>query len=151
MSTVEDRIVLQWVIFFSGISGDLTHVYRGAGSAVLLPCGTSASSTTSCSGTAWYFKTAGHYTTVVRLGKVVKKLPQGSRMSLDPNCSLVIRSIAAEDAGLYMCGQDGYHFTFMSVLKSEASSSSSLQIINATATSSHPRPVTLAHALHLLT
>lgn len=110
---------------FSGISGDLTHVYGGAGSAALLPCGTSPSSTTttSCSGTAWYFKTAGHYTTVVRLGKVVKKLAQASRMSLDPNCSLVIRSIAAEDAGLYMCGQDGYHFTFMSVLRSEANSS----------------------------
>lgn len=121
VSTVEDQSKM--FVSFSGIIGDLPHVYRGAGSAVLLPCGTSPSSTTSCSGTAWYFKTDGHYNTVVRLGKVIKKLPQASRMSLDPNCSLMIRSIAAEDAGLYMCGQDGYHFTFMSVLRSEANSS----------------------------
>lgn len=103
----------------------MTHVYREAGGTAVLPCDTSSASST-CSGTTWYFRTTSSYTTEVSLGQVVERSSRASRMSLGPNCSLVLRGVAAEDAGLYNCGQDGYHFTFMSVLQGRLSTAANI-------------------------
>lgn len=115
----------------------MTHVYREAGGTAVLPCDPSSASST-CSGTTWYFRTTSRYTTEVSLGQVVGRSSRASRMSLGPNCSLVLRGVAAEDAGLYNCGQDGYHFTFMSVLQGRLSTA-------ATNITSSPPPLTPPH------
>lgn len=104
----------------SGISGDLTRVYGAAGRAAVLPCGAASTPSSTCSGTTWYFRRAGRSTTLVESGKVVKRSARSSRMSVDQNCSLVLTHISAEDAGLYHCSQEDYHFIYMSVLRSES-------------------------------
>lgn len=87
---------------------------------MVLPCRAASSSSSFCSGTAWYFRRAGRSTTEVELGEVVRRSPRSSRMSLDQNCSLVLTNVAAEDAGLYHCSQEAYSFTFISVLHSRS-------------------------------
>lgn len=107
-------------LFPSGVSGDLPHVYAGAGQAAVLPCGAAASSSSTCSTTSWYFRRAGRSTPKVESGEVVQRSARGSRISLAPNCSLVLTNLAAEDAGLYHCAQEAYRFVFISVLQSES-------------------------------
>lgn len=98
----------------------MTYVYVGAGRAARLPCSAAAASSPACSGTAWYMRRAGRSTAVVQSGKVA--VVRSSAVSLDPNCSLVLRNVAAQDAGLYMCAHEEYHFLFLSVLQGESGS-----------------------------
>lgn len=86
----------------------------------MLPCAAATASSSACSGITWYFRRAGRSTTEVESGEVSRRSARSSRMSLDPNCSLVLTNIAAEDAGLYQCTQEAYRFIFMSVLQSES-------------------------------
>lgn len=85
-----------------------------------LPCGAASASSSTCSGIAWFLRRAERSTTLAESGKVVKRSARSSRMSLDPNCSLVLTDVAAEDAGLYLCTQEAYHLVALSVLQSES-------------------------------
>lgn len=98
-------------------------LYKTPGHDVILPCSSASLSNTTCSIIKWFFyKDRDHTVTEVTSGKVQENSARAARLSLNPDCSLVINNITAEDAGLYTCYQDEYHYVdiYLSVLTSES-------------------------------
>uniref|UniRef100_UPI003AAE1BF6 uncharacterized protein n=1 Tax=Centroberyx gerrardi TaxID=166262 RepID=UPI003AAE1BF6 len=87
------------------ISGRSTF-YRRPGDSVTLPCANAVlSSYPKCPKTTWIFNRDPPSTDVeLEDGNIVSST-RAARLSLGSNCSLVLHSISAEDAGLYSCRQ----------------------------------------------
>ena len=77
-----------------------------------------------CDHTSWKFIGLSRSEDLVTRGKIVEKV-KSDRLSFTENCSLVIKKVTDEDAGLYICLQvkskEQYKDTwvFLSVIKSE--------------------------------
>ncbi|XP_041660746.1 uncharacterized protein LOC121521082 [Cheilinus undulatus] len=84
---------------------------------VTLPCGSpSSSGPLQCSKILWLFNRDFSETFVEsRRGTVNRKSLRADRLSLDANCSLVIKRVTAEDVGLYTCRQRDFHHYDVSV------------------------------------
>lgn len=87
-----------------GLRGDDLSLYRKAGDKVSLPCNNVVHQ--NCSSTTWTnnrVEIVIDIIEVVRLG-VIKPPPNSAKnMILEPDCSLTIPSVRAEDAGKYTC------------------------------------------------
>ncbi|XP_041660866.1 collagen alpha-1(XII) chain-like [Cheilinus undulatus] len=75
---------------------------------VTLPCGTpSPSGPLPCSDMSWFYSRASSEAfTEANEGKVNPRSLRAGRLSLDSDCSLVIRCVTDEDVGLYTCGRN---------------------------------------------
>ncbi|XP_061562973.1 uncharacterized protein LOC133418370 isoform X2 [Cololabis saira] len=107
-------------VLTAGISGDIV-LHRRAGDDVVLPCHIKSSD--DCSNLDWIHNDTQnadeHFK--VRYGYIEEESPGADRMILSSDCSLIIISITAEDAGLYTC-RDGYGdstHVFLNVLTGE--------------------------------
>nr|XP_020482333.1 uncharacterized protein LOC109976653 [Labrus bergylta] len=116
-----ERLLLLVSLFLTGVrcEKESLFVYGTAGDQALLPCTNLI--TSDCSRISWtfFFKGDGvRYTTEVDQGKVRADSDKVDRMSLSPNCSLVLRDLKTKDAGSYVCLQDGNGITdiYFSVL-----------------------------------
>ncbi|XP_024146357.1 uncharacterized protein LOC112157695 isoform X1 [Oryzias melastigma] len=86
-----------------GIQGQTEHLYKKLGEDVVLSCNISFS-TNLCSSVNWlHSRNANPATELVYGGRVRLGSAGASRLSLSRNCSLLIRNITAEDAGIYTC------------------------------------------------
>lgn len=97
--------------FLSEVTSRTTDVslYSRSGQDVFLSCLNTSPGDTTCSLVSWiYSMNQIQSSFVVKEGKVERRFAQGSRLSLDTRCSLVIRNVTAEDVGGYTCrqGQD---------------------------------------------
>ncbi|XP_050927658.1 uncharacterized protein LOC108887489 isoform X4 [Lates calcarifer] len=93
--------------FEAGICEGLNRLYHRPGHDVTLPCG-SGSSPHTCSSITWIFNTEQFSTiTEVAKGNVIQSSDRAARLRLNTDCSLLINSITAEDAGRYVCRQSG--------------------------------------------
>ncbi|XP_040017018.2 uncharacterized protein LOC120808275 isoform X1 [Gasterosteus aculeatus] len=84
-------------------------LYSRSGQDVFLSCLNTSPGDTTCSLVSWIYSMDQIQSSfVVKEGKVERRFAQGSRLSLDTRCSLVIRNVTAEDVGGYTCrqGQD---------------------------------------------
>uniref|UniRef100_A0A1A8EPE4 Ig-like domain-containing protein n=2 Tax=Nothobranchius korthausae TaxID=1143690 RepID=A0A1A8EPE4_9TELE len=85
------------------VSGDLLYTIR-AGDDVTLSCENVIKGHRNCDTTTWTYSKAGKTAQeLVTHGQV--KYRRSDPLSLAGNCSLVLRNISAEDAGLYICQQ----------------------------------------------
>ncbi|XP_070404830.1 uncharacterized protein [Nothobranchius furzeri] len=85
------------------VSGDLFYTIR-AGDDVTLSCENVIEGHRNCDTTFWGYGKRGRTTQeLVTLGQV--KYSRSDPLSLAGNCSLVLRNISAEDAGIYFCSQ----------------------------------------------
>ncbi|XP_041661729.1 uncharacterized protein LOC121521665 [Cheilinus undulatus] len=75
---------------------------------VTLPCGTpSPSGPLPCSDMSWFYSRASsEFFTEANEGKVNPRSVRAGRLSLDSDCSLVIKRVTDEDVGLYTCGRN---------------------------------------------
>lgn len=79
-------------------------LYYTPGNDVILPCDNTSSLNSSCSIITWFYNRDNSETTeMVWNGVIMENSAQAARLSLYSNCSLGIRNIVAEDAGLYCC------------------------------------------------
>ncbi|KAM8831501.1 uncharacterized protein AB9W97_003061 isoform 1-T1 [Spinachia spinachia] len=107
-SDMERRAVLLFILTAQlEIHAVCTFVslYSRRGQDVLLPCLNALPSDTPCSLVSWGRTLNQKPQFVVVKGQVDRSFSQVSRLSLDPNCSLVIRNVSAEDASVYTCRQ----------------------------------------------
>ncbi|XP_035986389.1 uncharacterized protein LOC105937459 isoform X2 [Fundulus heteroclitus] len=97
------EFILLFILHFGGVSTGT--FYHTAGDNVTLACN-SRSSLSPCSNISWLYNSDINTVDVpkVKNGKVLK---EADRLKVDSNCSLIITSIAAEDAGLYKCQHGG--------------------------------------------
>ncbi|XP_026174178.1 uncharacterized protein LOC113137056 isoform X2 [Mastacembelus armatus] len=112
-------LILIFLLHFEGLSGKRYYLYHTPGQDVTMTCANV--SDTKCSNINWLYNAAKTETIYdVQDGNIIKSSVRAARLSLGPDCSVVIRNITAEDVGLYTCrrgrnpGQDAA--TFLSVL-----------------------------------
>ncbi|XP_026175031.1 uncharacterized protein LOC113137524 isoform X2 [Mastacembelus armatus] len=112
-------LILIFLLHFEGLSGKRYYLYHTPGQDVTMTC--DIVSDRKCSNINWLYNAAKTETIVeVSDGNIIKSSVRAARLSLGPDCSVVIRNITAEDVGLYTCrrgrnpGQDA--FTYLSVL-----------------------------------
>ncbi|XP_035850926.1 uncharacterized protein LOC118493797 [Sander lucioperca] len=114
------ELLLIFVIQFEGISGRESFLYKRPGQKAVLSCTTESSSPPTCSMVTWlYNRDQPETLTEVRNGKVTERSARAARLSVNTDCSLVINTITAEDAGQYICRQGGDTknvYTYLSVL-----------------------------------
>ncbi|KAM6906661.1 uncharacterized protein PEZ65_017813 [Lycodopsis pacificus] len=95
-------ILISVLQFEALISGPI--IYKRPGEDAALPCAI-ASSEPACPLLSWlYSREPSQAPSRVESGNV--SVP-AARLSVDTTCSLVIKSVTAEDAGLYTCRQEG--------------------------------------------
>ncbi|XP_023204051.1 fibroblast growth factor receptor 2-like [Xiphophorus maculatus] len=97
------EVLLLFVLQLEGISGDEPDFYRTVGDDVVFPCVGPSSS--SCRSVTWLYndivgKTTENKATV---GNIDQKSVNAARLSLNTDCSLIIKNIIPEDAGRYTC------------------------------------------------
>uniref|UniRef100_A0A8C2Z9L8 Ig-like domain-containing protein n=1 Tax=Cyclopterus lumpus TaxID=8103 RepID=A0A8C2Z9L8_CYCLU len=113
---LDECVVLQECSFLfpAVIGGPPTSLFFGGGQDAILPC---ANASPACANVSWFYLIKDKY------------VASGSspRLSLDAECSLVIKNVTAEDASSFVCrlGNDPHHdeFMFLNVLTSELSPS----------------------------
>ncbi|XP_035850928.1 uncharacterized protein LOC116055853 [Sander lucioperca] len=111
------ELLLIFVLQFEGISGRVSFLYKRPGEEAVLSCTTESSSPPTCSMVMWlYNRDQPETLTEVRNGKVTERSARAARLSVNTDCSLVINTITAEDAGLYTCRQWEDTSTYLSVL-----------------------------------
>lgn len=99
-------------IVFSGIrcEKDTVFVYSRLGGDTFLPCTKLVSP--DCSLISWtFYKSGGLFSLEVSGGQVSADSDKSRRMSITPNCSLVLRDLRANDAGSYVCLKEGKTLT----------------------------------------
>ncbi|XP_031163774.1 uncharacterized protein LOC116055866 [Sander lucioperca] len=100
------ELILIFVLHFQGISGRVSFLYKRPGEEVVLSCTTESSSPPICSIVTWFYHRDQPETLIeVRNGKVTERSARAARLSVNTDCSLVINTITAEDAGQYNCRQ----------------------------------------------
>ncbi len=75
-----------------------------SGHEVTLPC--VINNQNNCDGTTWFFRdSAGNpVVQLIELGQIVENVGvKSDRLSVTENCSLVIKKVTDEDAGVYVC------------------------------------------------
>ncbi|XP_029984657.1 uncharacterized protein LOC115415280 [Sphaeramia orbicularis] len=90
------------VLQLEGISGDVSLFYR-PGQSTALPCIGKLSSEKKWDFDWFYNREPSKAEEEVKNGCIVQSSPRASRMTLDPNFSLVIYNLTADDAGAYTC------------------------------------------------
>ncbi|KAL3979379.1 drebrin-like protein [Sarotherodon galilaeus] len=97
--------ILNFMLQFEAcISETYMDLYYTPGNDVILPCDNTSSSNSSCSIITWFYNRDNSETIeMVWNGAIMENSAQAARLSLYSNCSLGIRNIVAEDAGLYCC------------------------------------------------
>ncbi|XP_032441603.1 fibroblast growth factor receptor 2-like [Xiphophorus hellerii] len=97
------EVLLLFVLQLEGISGDGPDFYRTVGDDVVFPCVGPSSS--SCRSVKWlYNDILGRITEdKVTDGNIDQKSVNAARLSLNTDCSLIIKNIIPEDAGRYTC------------------------------------------------
>uniref|UniRef100_UPI0037E76DA1 uncharacterized protein n=1 Tax=Semicossyphus pulcher TaxID=241346 RepID=UPI0037E76DA1 len=100
-----ELIIVVVLLFEVGSGQERIHRFHRPGQDATLPCGTQSSNiSSSCSNISWlYNREAGETLTVAINRNVVESSPRAARLSVDTNCSLVIKRITAEDVGRYTC------------------------------------------------
>uniref|UniRef100_A0A3B3V2V9 Ig-like domain-containing protein n=1 Tax=Poecilia latipinna TaxID=48699 RepID=A0A3B3V2V9_9TELE len=96
-------LIVFCLFLLKGISGDEPNVYHTVGDDVVLPCVGPSSS--SCRSVIWLYNDILDSPTKSKVsdGKINQQSVNAARLSLDTDCSLVIKSIIPEDAGRYSC------------------------------------------------
>ncbi|XP_035986377.1 uncharacterized protein LOC110368380 isoform X2 [Fundulus heteroclitus] len=85
------------------IRGEGVHIYHRAGDDAVLSC-KRPSSSLSCSTVDWFYTRAENMERQHEVhGGKVQSSARAARLRLDNNCSLIINTITAEDAGRYTC------------------------------------------------
>lgn len=94
-----------FLLFAAGSSADFISVYHRPGHDAVLPCFPVLPSDTSCSDVNWLYDSAGSDGAIreVLNGKVSQNSARAARLSLNPDCSLVLNNITALDVGWYIC------------------------------------------------
>ncbi|XP_027896309.1 fibroblast growth factor receptor 2-like [Xiphophorus couchianus] len=97
------EVLLLFVLQLKGISGDEPDLYRTVGDDVVLPCVGPSSS--SCRSVTWLYNDVLGRTTENKVtdGNIDQKSVNAARLSLNTDCSLIIKNIIPEDAGRYTC------------------------------------------------
>ncbi|XP_073346263.1 uncharacterized protein [Pagrus major] len=116
MTTLKDltRVLLLTCLLPTGVmcKKDSVFVYSRLGGDTLLPCAGLVSNP-DCSLVSWTFFKGGQvrFTEEVSRGKVRMDSDKSSRLSVTSNCSLTLRDLRVDDAGSYVCLQDGKSVT----------------------------------------
>ncbi|XP_015257310.1 PREDICTED: uncharacterized protein LOC107102495, partial [Cyprinodon variegatus] len=104
------KVEAHYPAVLKGIKREGVHIYHRAGDDAVLPCKRPSSSSSSCSTVNWLYMRDEDMNPQqeVQRGNIVQSSSKAARLSVDNNCSLIINSITAEDAGGYRCQiQDG--------------------------------------------
>ncbi|XP_043963403.1 CXADR-like membrane protein isoform X2 [Gambusia affinis] len=96
------EVFLLFVLQLEGISGDDLHFYHTVGDDVVLPC---VDPSSSCLRVNWLYNDIIGSTTKNKVtnGNINQKSVNAARLSLNTDCSLMIKNIIPEDAGRYTC------------------------------------------------
>ncbi|XP_028460450.1 uncharacterized protein LOC114572868 [Perca flavescens] len=95
------------LLHFTAAAGNhlLSSTVR-AGDDVTLSCKHVIDGQRKCDSTTWIFSGSGNTVPLFELGKIKEEAGDKSdRLSVRENCSLVIKKVTEEDAGLYICRQ----------------------------------------------
>ncbi|XP_038144410.1 uncharacterized protein LOC119785723 isoform X1 [Cyprinodon tularosa] len=130
LSILKQFVVLAILLHTGVRSKDSVFVYSRLGGDALLPCTKTTSA--DCSTVTWTFFKGGkvRYTAEVSGGKINLDSDKASRMTIMPNCSIVLGDLIREDAGSYVCLENGTPISdvYLSLLSiSSASSITELQ------------------------
>ncbi|XP_024147200.1 uncharacterized protein LOC112158193 [Oryzias melastigma] len=111
------ELMILLLLQFEGTSGKTINLYARAGDQVLLPRNASSSSH-SCSKVDWLHRKEKIASEKVVMGGIVVQSSAGaSRLSVSSDCSLLIRNIMDEDAGLYVfIESDISSFVYLNIL-----------------------------------
>ncbi|XP_038582498.1 uncharacterized protein LOC119908720 [Micropterus salmoides] len=94
------------ILFFPAGNLEKHNFYKRPGDDAILPCSSVSSSNTTCSSVSWFYNRGPSLTFYdVVNGSVWQTSARAARLSVDSKCSLDIKNITAEDAGLYTCRQ----------------------------------------------
>uniref|UniRef100_A0A3Q3EHD1 Ig-like domain-containing protein n=1 Tax=Labrus bergylta TaxID=56723 RepID=A0A3Q3EHD1_9LABR len=99
------ELIIVFALLFEVRSDNREHLYRfyHPDQDVTLPCGIK-NQPPQCSRMSWlYNRDSSHTLIEASRGKIEKTSLRADRLSLDSNCSLVIKHITAEDVGFYTC------------------------------------------------
>ncbi|XP_031722046.1 uncharacterized protein LOC116393656 [Anarrhichthys ocellatus] len=103
MMRLLELILISVLQFEALISGQI--IYKRPREDAVLPCAIASSSGPTCPIVSWFYnREPSQGPSRVEIGDV--SVP-AARLSVDTTCSLVIKSVTAEDAGLYICRQKG--------------------------------------------
>ncbi|RVE55919.1 hypothetical protein OJAV_G00230830 [Oryzias javanicus] len=102
--TLRLELIIIFMLQSRGISGKEEHLYKRVGEDVLLDCGAGRSSD-QCSDVQWlHMRPKNTETEILTIEINIQKSSVGaSRLSVDSDCSLIIRNITYKDAGRYIC------------------------------------------------
>ncbi|XP_038150183.1 uncharacterized protein LOC119789387 [Cyprinodon tularosa] len=99
------KVEANYTAVVKGINREVVHIYHRVGDDAVLPCKSPSPSSSSCSTVNWLYRRDEDMNPQqeVQRGIVVQSSSKAARLSVDNNCSLIINSITAEDAGGYRC------------------------------------------------
>ncbi|XP_023808686.1 uncharacterized protein LOC105357177 isoform X3 [Oryzias latipes] len=101
--SVQLQVLIMLLLQAKGIGGQTEHLYKRLGEDVILSCETNFS-THLCSKINWlHRRNPNSATKLVYGGNLERGSAGASRLSVSRNCSLLIRNITDEDAGIYTC------------------------------------------------
>ncbi|XP_024147440.1 uncharacterized protein LOC112158363 isoform X3 [Oryzias melastigma] len=131
--------MLQVGVSLAGFQVNFVRHFRREGEDILLSCGF-AECSDQCPSVFWMYRRnfIDDYTSpeiISFQGKINQSLPRASRMSVTSNCSLLIRNLHSEDAGLYGFGLA----EFLEILSISSSPSNVAERVDLTCSLKSPR------------
>ncbi|XP_029983740.1 uncharacterized protein LOC115414645 [Sphaeramia orbicularis] len=90
------------LLYLTDVTGDLSILLAREGEQVAFPCRSKLLSQARCNNTWIFGSTTGVTVELTHSGKMTVE-DQSDRLSVAADCSLVIKKVTAEDAGLYTC------------------------------------------------
>jgi len=104
MNVLMNITMITEIYYVSGTSGvEDDHVFISSGVDVRLSCNNALSD---CKSTTWTYSRFNHSTVeLIDLGIKKKDTERHERLSLECDCSLIIKNVTEEDYGLYNCEQ----------------------------------------------
>ncbi|CAJ1077865.1 uncharacterized protein LOC119476890 [Xyrichtys novacula] len=102
--TLLGLILVLVTLFEVGSSQEQIHRFYQPGQDVILPCGPYSSRGPQCSNIRWlYNRDSSETKNVVSNGKVDRRSQRAAQLSVNTDCSLVIRQTTAGDVGFFTC------------------------------------------------